>query len=409
MPPFRWIGLTLLMLLCCSLPGLAADSWTEDRAVRAFVAESPRLALLRRRTAEARAELLAAGLWANPTLAAEREQVFVPGGSEDERSVTLQLPIPLGSGLRRLMAREALAAAEAQVEHDVRGHVLDFRAAYGRARLAQAQVETLAAARTVYQRLERIVQERARAGESAGYDLMRLRLAKASLEARLAAARSDEQAARAEVSSLLGRPVVGPLRLDDPLASPPPLERLRELASGRRDLAALEGELAQARLARQLAGRLAWPDPQIGVGLKQTLAPTAQGLDYLASLSWPLPVFDRGQGEVARQEAEIARLEGEVALVRQRLEVELPVAREAAMGRLATAQAFERDAVERLPELLRVAEIAYQEGDSGLIPLLDAHSAAVETRLQHLTLLADARTSLVALERLIAPPLPGRN
>lgn len=405
--------MTLAMLLVPPIPALAAETWTEASAIEAFVSESPRLALIRQRTSAARADLLAAGVWPNPTLDVEREQVFVPGGSADENRLGVQVPLSITgqAGLRRAIAQKGLAAAEAQVEYELGLQVLEFRSAYNRAAHAQARVETLNQASSIYQRLERIIHERTTAGESAGYDLMRMRLARATVEARLAAARSSEQEARATLSSLLGRPIGGPLRLSETLAIPPSLAELQAQASDRKDLVALHHDLERGRLSLQLASRSAWKDPALSLGLKQTQEPTSQGIGYLAGVSWPLPLFDRGQGEVAKGEAEIARLEAEEALLRRHLEVELPLAREAAVARIAAIQAFKRDALSRLPELVRVAEVSYQEGDSGLIPLLDAHTTAIETQLQYHSLMADARNSLLELERLVAatPATSGRN
>lgn len=401
------VGLAIAHLLIPSGALAAPVQWTEEEAVATFLAESPRLEAARQRLAVAQAETVGAGAWENPALSVDREQVMTAGTSADQNRIDLEWALPLTGkqAFRQAIAQAGVSAAQAQVDQETFMQVVEFREAFAAASYADAQAETLRESLGVYQRVERIVSARTRAGESAGYDLIRVNLAKATLEARLDHARAAAREERARLSGLMGMPVEGALRAADPLVPPPSADVLLARAAERKDLASLQAGQDRARLSERLARRQAWPDPSVSLGILQASEPTVQGIGYLAGVSWPLPVFARGQGELARAEAEATRLSREEAALRRRLAAEIPPAREALASRIAATRTFQREVVSRLPELLRTAEVSYQEGEAPILSLLDAHQAAVETRLQSLSLLADTRNAMLALERLVGAPL----
>ncbi len=385
---------------------LAAPTWTEAEAVAAFLAQSPAMEAARRRLGLATAETVGAGAWDNPSIDLEREQVFAPGGATDRNRLGLQWPLPLTGkqGLRRAIAQVGVDAAQAELDQEAFHQVQEFRAIYAKAYFAEERARVLTENLGVLQRLDRIVAARTRAGESAGYDLMRLHLAKASLDARLKSAEAAAREERAKLYGSLGKPVEGSLRLDLPLTPPPEPQELLAMASRRKDLSVLRAEQEKSRLSRQLAERLAWSDPSISLGFTQAKEPTVQGSGYVAGLAWPLPLFSHGQQEAARAAAQSERLKADESALRQRLSAEIPPSREAFLIRLRTIETYRREALARLPELLRIAEVSYQEGETPVVSLLDAHQAAVETHLQYLSLRGDTQSALLALERLIGEP-----
>lgn len=405
MSPVTRTLLALTLSMC--LPSVAwgqTQGWDLVSATSTFLAESPSVAAERQLIGVAQAEVVGASVLPNPTIAADREQVF---GAGDENRLSLQMPLPVSGkwGLRRDVARSGVTTAEARVRQRVLGLTLDFRAAYQRTHFADARAEQLASSRATYQRLGRIVSARTQAGESSGYDLHRLELERQSLEARLSNARAEAIEGRALVSSLWGRPVEGALRLPELPAPPPPLEELLAEARKRPEVQTLRAEMRLTEVALRLANRANWSDPELSLGIKQATEPTAQGIGYLAGVSWPLQLFNRGQGEAARAEAILARLTSDEAVLRQRLETELPVMRSSLTTRLATSETYKQVAIDRLPALLRVAETSYQEGESSIVSLLDAHQAAVDARLQYLDLAQAAWSTQFQLERLIGAPL----
>lgn len=380
--------------------------WTEEVAVASFLSQSPRLEVIRKRLAVAQSETVGVGIWENPALSLDREQVMTSGTAADQSRFGVEWALPLTGkhGFRKAIAQAGLTAVEAQLDQETFMQVLEFRQAFARASYSDAQAEVLRESLGVFQRVERIVSTRTRTGESAGYDLMRLNVAKMTLEARLIHAQATAREERARLSGLMGKSVEGALRVADPLVLPPSSDVLVDRAAERKDLTSLRAWQEQARLSERLARRQAWSDPSFSLGIVQASEPTVQGAGYLVGLSLPLPVFSRGQGELARAEAEANRLSVEETALRQRLSTEIPPVREALASRIAATRSFQREVLSRLPELLRTAEVSYQEGEASIVSLLDAHQTAVETRLQSLSILADTQNAILSLERLVGTP-----
>ncbi|MNS52757.1 Cobalt-zinc-cadmium resistance protein CzcC precursor [compost metagenome] len=308
--------------------------------------------------------------------------------------------------LRQSIAQTGIERAEAHANQQVLALTQQFRTAFMQAYRHEAGQLVLAGGLSTFRRLERVAQARKKAGEGAGYDVLRLRLGGTSLESRLNEASAQATEERARLAGLLGRPLEGPLQ-PAPLGPVPDESVLVALALERRaDLAALRAERTQAALALDLAQRTRWPDPELALGLKHTNEPTVQGFGYTAGVAWPLPVFDRGQGAEARARAEQDRLQAEEAALTARLRMEIPAARKALLTRLGAFTRFEREVIARVPEVVRVAEVAYQEGEQGIMPLLDAHQAALDARLQSLDLTLAAHLARIELERLTGGSLP---
>jgi outer membrane protein TolC len=56
-------------------------------------------------------------------------------------------------------------------------------------------------------------------------------------------------------------------------------------------------------------------------------------------------------------------------------------------------------------ELLQIAEVAYREGEVGILELLDAGRTASRARVRHIDLRLEARLAQIALERAVGDTL----
>jgi cobalt-zinc-cadmium efflux system outer membrane protein len=115
-----------------------------------------------------------------------------------------------------------------------------------------------------------------------------------------------------------------------------------------------------------------------------------------------LPLFDAGGREAARWAAERARVDAERASIEQRIRLEIVRASEALALRQA-AVSEDREAAG--DELTRIAEVAYREGEVGILELLDAVRTASRSRLRSIDLRLDARLAQIALERAVGDVL----
>jgi cobalt-zinc-cadmium efflux system outer membrane protein len=113
-------------------------------------------------------------------------------------------------------------------------------------------------------------------------------------------------------------------------------------------------------------------------------------------------LFDTGSREVARWQAERSRVEAERASIEHQIRSEITRASEA----LALRQAAVSDDAEAAgDELMQIAEVAYREGEMGILELLDAVRTASRARMRSIELRLEARLAQIALERAVGDVL----
>ncbi len=129
------------------------------------------------------------------------------------------------------------------------------------------------------------------------------------------------------------------------------------------------------------------PEPILCAGLKRTHIPGVSDNGYAVSVTVPIPVFNRGQTEVQRTRAAQERMQAELATQRQQIETGVKAAYEGLRLRREIAEQYAKELGQKGVELFRIAQVAYQEGERGILELLDAYRTALFSRLQVLELL----------------------
>ena len=119
-------------------------------------------------------------------------------------------------------------------------------------------------------------------------------------------------------------------------------------------------------------------------------------------VSVTLPLFDSGGRDAARWDAERARVEAERASIESRIRSEIAGASEVLGVRQA---ALSQDQPGAADDLAQIAEVAYREGEVGILELLDAVRTASRARIRSIDLRLDARLAQIALERAVGDVL----
>ncbi|MBI4985260.1 MAG: TolC family protein [Rhodocyclales bacterium] len=157
--------------------------------------------------------------------------------------------------------------------------------------------------------------------------------------------------------------------------------------------------LARRAEAAELDSRAAargWvPDVTLGIGTKRSDNGITRDNGAIVSLSIPLPVFDRQQAGEQRAAAEALTARAEYVLARNRAEGDLRGLHAQTQRLIVAATDYRRDATAAAPELLRIAEAAYQGGESTLLELLDAYRGALEAETTALDLEWKAREARI--------------
>jgi cobalt-zinc-cadmium efflux system outer membrane protein len=392
-----WIG--ALSLVVPSV--VAAQDQSERAVVDLIVRDGPMARTIRADTEVTRREQLARLSYPNPAVMYSRESA----GFTEFLQIEQSLPL---FGARAALSRAGVAAtAAAEAERDARLWMLRADASALVTRLL-ADEARLAAARVQVQDVERlteILRAREREGEGSRFDRVRaeqeLRETRQLVTSAAVALAED----RAALSAMLPPGVTvtritGTIHTQQAMGS---VDRLiARAASTRAELRALQRSAERAALESDAARRARLPAPAVSGGLKRAGDQSGRERGGVFGLSVSLPLFDAGGREAARWAAERARVDAERASIEQRIRLEIVRASEALALRQA-AVSEDREAAG--DELTRIAEVAYREGEVGILELLDAVRTASRSRLRSIDLRLDARLAQIALERAVGDVL----
>lgn len=384
-----------VFLFALPLAAWAQAPLTEAEAVRLGLARVDLADLERATVSAAEADVRAAGLYPNPTLRYARERLDGSADAVEQTWMLEQAFDPSGRrGLHRDAAERRVAAVSAGNASRRQQLSAEIRRSFHGALRLQATVAATETWIERFTRVERMVDRLARSGEASGYDQRRLAQQRQAAEARLATERAELERESARLAALIGAETVtlqGDL-LPQPL---PAVDTALQGLDRHPDLQVLARRAEAADLDGRAASRGAIPEVTVGVGPKQVESAGVKDTGVAFSLSVPLPVFDRQQAARQRARAEAQQARAEYRLVKARAEGALRGLHRQAERLRAAAADFRSRALSASPELLRIAETAYQGGESSLLELLDAYRAALETETTALDLEWRAREARI--------------
>lgn len=364
-----------------------------ERALR----DGPRARAIRAGVEVTEREHAARLAWSNPSVLYSREGA----GFTEFLQVEQVLPaFGVRSALARLGVTAAAAAAAERdarlwdLRADVRAAVAYLRAAEQRGSLAEMHVRDM-------HRVAGILRTREREGEGSRFDRVRAEqdVREAQAEATSAAiARAD---ALALLSSLLPQDMQVTGLVDDaaPQVSVPSVvdlqARARQARAGLRALRlAADRSALEATAARKARG----VTPTLTGGLKRADTEIGRDKGGVFGVALTLPLFDRGDREAARWAAEQARLEAERTALDAAVAQEVRRAAESLERRQAALDADDPSSAASLAEM---AQVAYREGETGIVELLDALRTSARARMRRVDLDLDVRLAAIALERAV--------
>ncbi len=392
---------------------------TRDAAVERLKRENLTLLAGRHRLSQARADIIAAGVWTNPNLTVNGlflTHGAVTGGNEEIAiSVDQVIPIAGQVGLRKDLARGLLGAEERAYAANVWDAIADAKIAYVDLQRAQARWRAVRAGIADLAKVEAVVTERTSAGANAAYDRIRVGVERSKLEGRLAQAEAELLGARAVLAQTVGQSLdartvtvedgieeVG----DAPAATEVDALVKRALRNrpdvGSARLRADAGELRVSMLKRQVI-----PSPDVSVGYARYVDVPGNagqgGGAMLAGISFPIPLLDHGQGTIDRGHAIAAedRAKKEAVELTVRREVERATA--AMAVRVATWRRFRATTAVDIDRLRSIGELSYREGRMSILELLDAYASYVDAQERRLELQSQAVKAALDVERALGP------
>jgi outer membrane protein, heavy metal efflux system len=385
----------LLILFCPNTAGQSPlDPITLDRAVaearqhnREFLAEQANLPI-----ADARS--LTARLRPNPTmtLSADHLDLLGTGFSEVngagpseyavstdftwERSGKRTHRMTLAANERKIAEWE-LADKLRRLTFEVQSTFLDVMVAQDGLKVARENLATMT-------QIAEINASRVAAGDLSEVELMRSEVAALQSENTLHQEEFALRAAQNRLYLLMGRTdssayaeVAGEFRRDPEPASP---EEAKRMALAQRpDLRAATSE--EERAASDILLQKATRRIDLGFGTEyrrqQGINATGNSLGF--TLSVPLPIFDRNQGELARAFGERNRAVLRTTAIRAAILAEIATALDQQSTARRQLNRIESVLLAKAREVRTVTQYAYQRGEASLLELLDAEKAYMET------------------------------
>ena len=261
--------------------------------------------------------------------------------------------------------------------------------------LARAEAHAEASKRNADREAELVhaVSERFAAGDASHADVVLATAAGKRLAARAAADAGEIDVASADLAATLGWDPSQRLHAAGGLpgipTSAPAVAIHPELTAASQRVAAERARVTEAARAR-------WP--RLGVELESAVGdPTLPGTDYRIGFVAELPLFGHGDRLVhaAQARVETARLES--AQVGTRLGAALARSRAhfATAAQLATTLAG--DVLPAQVEAADLARVAYREGQTGLVVMLEAERALADAEIEAIDARAEAGIAFIEL------------
>ena len=414
-----WIGmLGWGVLLLAPSPGAAAEPPVEvtvEQAVADALAQNPALAVERKDIQIAKGARRQAGIYPfNPELegdggAGRARNRIDPDERRgtDTRSFGVSQTIWLKGqrGLRVRGAEAGLLRAQNLVQDAERQIVAETLKAYGDLMVSQERLTLAHDVLGVVRQLRAAAQQLFEADEVPQLDVLRAEVEVRKGENRLAAEERTVATAQRELALLMGRPVEQALRAVAPTpALPGPrgeIDALRRQAVIRRPdlnaaLATVQAGRAEVELVK--AERFL-PELKVGLKYEESREFDAVNQRALLTLSVPLPLFNRRDGDLDRARAELAKQEAQVDLTRRRIEKEISTTVQQVEASRRIVDQYVQSILPQQERNFRLLREAYAIGQSRITDVFVGQREFIESRETYLDAVAALNAATAELYR----------
>lgn len=381
-------------------------------ALALILAHSPALQAANAEMRAREAERLQAGRLPNPEVTAGVENFSGSGpyarfrGAEStiELSQLIELGGDRASRVRRASAERNLAGWDYETERlsvltTATERFIDTLAAQKRVDLAQQLFE-------LAERSRDAASKRVAAGKVSPIDLQKAEIAVAQAKMRVERDRSELAAARRRLAILWGSPearfgtVVGTFTANPQI---PPAALIMPYLRENPAIARWADELEARRAQQSLARAQAVPDVTVGLGTRHFQDAGDNAL--VATVSIPLPIFDRNQGAIHAARHRLDAGEYQQGQAREQVQATF----DSAYGRLTAAahqlRTLDSSILPQAQSVFDAVSTGYREGKFDLLSLLDAQRSLFEARLNAVETQADFLKAKTEIEGLIGRSL----
>ena len=396
-------GVGILALMLAAALHAAAQSLTWEQAKAKFETVNPALMADADNVDEMQAEEITAFLRPNPqfTLSADGTQIAPHDGVLTPFKGTYEQPYfsylherDHKRELRLQSAKEGTRISASEHEDLKRNLEFTLRAAFVQTLEAKAVLELAKADLEYYDHIIEISRDRFKAGDLAQIDLDRIELLRVQYESEIQTAIVNLRTAKIQLLQLLNDrapvelfDVTGPFDFSETLQ---PLDDFRQVAlSGRPDLQAALQTIQQSETNHKLAISNGSTDPTLGSWYTYNSSNNnPNGIQTLGvSVSVPLRVFDRNQGEKKRTLIDIDRSRQASEAVRAQVFSDVDTAYAEVESNIALLKPYKAKYNDQALRVRDTVTFAYEHGGASLMDFLNAQSDYRQVQLAYVQLI----------------------
>jgi outer membrane protein, heavy metal efflux system len=369
---------------------------TWEQAKRELQSDNPTLRAGQIGIGESRAQEITAFLRPNPDVTMSVDQLN-PFTSNPYQPFTNIFPLLSASylherehkrELRRESAQSGTAIAISQLADQERNLFFDLRTAFVQVLQQKAIVRVTRENLEYYDGVLEISRNRFKAGDIAQVDLDRLELQRVQFETDLQIALVNLRTAKIQLLALLNdRTPVEQLDVAgqfDFVEVSNPLEEFRETAlQNRPDLRAAMQAVNKSKTDHRLAVANASTDPTFGFDMGRD--PPIE-LFFGVSVTIPLRIFDRNQGEKARTQLDIARQERLLDAERTQVFSDVDSAYATLQSNLTLLRPYRERYLQQAVRVRQTISFSYRHGGASLLDFLQAQQDYRSIQLGYLNL-----------------------
>lgn len=390
-----------LFLLAQSAGALAAQEWTEAQVIQRFLDQSPYAREMKARVDSVRADVAGRTLLPNPSAVFSREAA----GYASFYQIEQQVPWSGRRGILKQAGTTAVAVTEAETSVVLWGLRSDVRIGFYRMLAAQRRQDVVADGLRDLEAVIRILRTRESEGEGSKYDRLRAEREMAEYRSQLALAQTDIAQARSVLQGFLPTGTVVEKvsgSLDTSSSVPGPYSLVQRALTHRFEYIAEQRQIERYGLEQRAAERLRYPEPTAIVGMKRgDVAVGQREISSAVGISIPLPIFNKGQTEVARWRAEQQVALAHRDAIERRIRAEVAGAAEAVRLKRAAVEQYRREVGPLGDDLNRIVRVAYNEGEVGILELLDSYRVTRQALLRLVELESLAKEAQIDLDRAV--------
>ena len=381
----------------------AQNTFTWQQIKQRFEDTNPTLRAARIGIDESKAQEVTAYLRPNPDFTITTDQID-PFTTNPYRPFTYALPFFSSSylherqhkrELRLESARKGTDLAESQLAEQERSLIFNLRSAFVSALQAKAVLAVARENLAYYDRVLSVSSDRFKAGDIARVDLDRLQLQRVQFETDVQTGEVNVRTAKIQLLMLLNDrtpieqfDITGPFEFREP---PITLEELHKMAlASRPDLKAAVQAVDKAKTDYRLAVANGSWDPTFGIDVaRNPPIPVYFGV----SMTIPLRIFDRNQGEKARTQLDIHRNERLEEAVSAQVFNDVDSAWATLNSNLVLLRTYKATYLNLATTVRETVSFAYQSGGASLLDFLSAQNDYRSTYLNYVNLIGSYMTA----------------